>query len=78
MEVVGQFYSRFLEEDNDTSYWTEEALDTLIHMTCYLLEMAYRNAQGAEIYMRAVNEGVMSLDSAAVEEESINVDQMKG
>ena len=67
-----------LEDDADTSWWTLEAPETLVLASLYELEVAYRNTEGANDWMGALNNELMSLEYDQISEEITGIDQMEG
>jgi len=76
--VLGGFYSRVLSSDEDMSYWTMEEPETLVHMACYLLELSYRNHQGAAMWMDAIKADLGIIDLGVVDEDFAQVSEMEG
>ena len=78
VEVVGHFYSPELESDLHTSFWSEVHPMALIQGAMAMLEMSYRNTQGFNDAVRAINALVTSVGFDAVEEEISSVVRMEG
>lgn len=78
VEVWGKFYSPRLINNNDVSYWTSRAEDTLILAALYRLEIFYRNTEGAKDWLAAVDLDLMDIDKDKVHEDNANVDTLEG
>ncbi len=78
IEVFGHFYSPALEEDDHFSYWSEVHPMALIQGAMAMLEMSYRNTQGYNDAIRAINSIVTPIEMDTVEEDISGVNQMEG
>jgi len=78
IEVWGKFYSPKLRNDNDVSYWSTRAEDTLILAALYRLEIFYRNTEGAKDWLAAIDLDLMDIDKDTVHEDNVNVDALEG
>lgn len=76
--VVGIFRFDKLEDDTDTNYWTDEWSILLLYAAFFTLESFYRNTAGMRDWMNAITTIIFGIDSDKVEEESHNVNQMRG
>lgn len=70
IEVVGRFYTEELSDNDDENYWTTVAPDTLIKAALYQLEVSYRNTEGANDWLAAIEREGSELEKDLVEEES--------
>ena len=79
IEVLGQFYSGALSLDADTNYWTNNYPTILILATLYQIEtLNYRNTQGSNDYLNAIDKLLLDIDKDLVEEEAFDVTVMEG
>jgi hypothetical protein len=79
IEIVGQFYSSDLTDDEDSNYWTANHPTILILSALYQLEtLNHRNTQGANDYLNAIDKLLIDLDKDIVEEEAYTVTAMEG
>ena len=76
LEVFGLFRNTLLENDSDENYWTMENPDILLIATLYRLEVDYRNTEGANDWMRALQFEVENLDKDWVESDIAEVSQI--
>lgn len=78
LEVHGLFYSPELSADTDLSYWSVVHPETLVRAALYELEIDYRNTQGANDWLGALETHTAGIDQDVVEEEISESDQMEG
>jgi len=78
LEIHGLFYSPELTSDTEESYWSVNHPETLIRAALYELEVDYRNTQGANDWMGAIETHAIGIDQDVVEEDIAEVDQMEG
>jgi len=78
LEVFGLIKSTSLESDSDENYWTMENPDILLIATLYRLEVDYRNTEGANDWMRALQFEVGNLEKDWVESDIAGVTQISG
>ena len=78
MEVKGKFYSNSLVEDTDTNYWSVSHEMLLIWATLYHLEISYRNSEGARDWLASIETSLFDLELDLVDQEGININQLKG
>jgi hypothetical protein len=76
--VIGQFYSPELSSDSDKNFWTEVHPDLVILATLYVIEVAYRNSEGANDWYNALKPEIKGLEDDAVEGEVVDINQMGG
>jgi hypothetical protein len=60
--VFGHFFSPFLSNDADRSFWTMNYPDLLLFASLYKLEVSYRNSEGSNDWLRAINEGMHGVE----------------
>lgn len=77
LEVGGMFYSPSLSADTDKSYWTEENELLLIFAAAFMMELSYRNSEGAKDWKAAVKEITDGLDMDIVEEQITGISSME-
>jgi len=78
LSVFGRFYSPTLIDNNDETFWTVEHPFALVWAAMYILEVSYRNMEGAKGWMMSINDYLSGIDSEQVEEDSTYSDQMEG
>ncbi len=78
LSVFGIFRFGLLSSDTDTNYWTDEWAILLLYATLYTLESFYRNTAGMRDWMNAITTILFGIESDKVEEESHNINQMRG
>jgi len=80
VEVMGLFYSTWPSGESDTSYWMEIHPMVSIWAGLYMLEVSYRNTEGARDWMNAITLSVSGIDKDTIEEEMAQdtVLQMEG
>lgn len=76
--IEGYFNSPVLNEDGEGTFWTALYPNILVHAALYQLEVFYRNTEGAQDWMRAIQLALMNLDQTAVQDEQVNINQMEG
>lgn len=69
VEVIGRFYHADMENNLDQNFWTNEAPEVLLKGALYQLEVFYRNSEGANDWLRAIELDGMELEKNLVEEE---------
>lgn len=77
LELLGLFYSNYLSADTDRSVWTEMHEMILVWAALYMLEVSYRNTNGAKDWYEAISREIISLDMDGVEEDITGVDQIE-
>lgn len=78
VEVYGLFYSPELINDTDQSFWTSQHPEVLLYAALYELEISYRNTQGANDWLGAIESHSSGIDMDTVEEDISESDQMEG
>lgn len=78
IEVWGLFYSPELSTDLQTSFWSDVHPEILLMAAMHQLEIMYRNTEGANDWLAAINLEVAGLGKDFVEENISDVDQMEG
>jgi len=76
VEIVGMFNQAVLSTDTQENYWTLEVPELLLKAALYQLETFYRNTEGANDWLRAIQLEVDGLDKDNVEEEISDLDDM--
>jgi len=78
VEVWGLFYSPELSSDTDESFWSVVHPEVLLMAAMHQLEIMYRNTEGANDWLAAINLEVTGLGKDFVEEHIADVSQMEG
>jgi hypothetical protein len=76
VEVIGQFYQPVLLYDTSQNYWTLEVPELLLKAALYQLEIFYRNSEGANDWLRAIQLEISDIEKDVVEEETSDTDMM--
>jgi hypothetical protein len=76
--IEGYFNSPVLNADGESTFWTALYPNILVHAALYQLEVFYRNTEGAQDWMRAIQLALMNLDQTAVQDEQVYINQMEG
>jgi len=77
LEVHGLFYTDALSADADKSYWTETNELLLIFAAAFMMELSYRNSEGAKDWKASITEITDGLDKDIVEEEITGITSME-
>lgn len=77
-EISGKFYSSRLVEDLDENYWTKNHPMLLVWATLYLLEISYRNSEGAKDWLGALTNSLVELEMDFIDETSNDLKQLGG
>jgi len=77
LEVKGLFYTDALSADTDKSYWTETNELLLIFAAAFMMELSYRNTEGAKDWKNAIMEITDGLDKDIVEEQITGISSME-
>lgn len=77
LEVEGLFYTDTLSADADVSYWTETNEFLLILAAAYMCELAARNTEGANDWLKSIMTIAEGLDKDIVEEEITGITSME-
>lgn len=72
IEVWGMFNANRLEIDTSESYWTRRHPALLTWAALYILEVSMRNTQGANDWLRAINDKLLEFDKSYVQEDIVN------
>ncbi len=78
LTVFGIFRFGELNDDTDTNYWTDEWSLLLLYASLYMIESFYRNTAGMSDWMSAITTILFGIESDKVEEESHDINQMRG
>lgn len=70
IEVIGKFYTAEMTVNTVQNYWTTMAPDTLLKAALYQLEVFYRNTEGANDWLKAIEREGMDIEFDLVEQES--------
>lgn len=77
LEIAGLFYTDALSGDTDISYWTETNELLLIFAAAFMMELSYRNSEGAKDWKASIAEITEGLDKDIVEEEITGITSME-
>ena len=65
--VRGRFFALPLNEDADQNFWTLNYAHTLVQAALYCMERFYRNTQGMNDHMEAIEDDLQGIDFEQVE-----------
>lgn len=65
---IGKLYSPQLVNDEDTNYWTVHYPEVAVWAACYMLEILYRNTEGANDWQSKITEALHGIDANVVEQ----------
>ena len=78
IEVTGLFYTEPFSADSDTNYWTESHPELLAMAAAYILEVTYRNTEGAKDWLNAITILLSNIEKDFIDEElSMTGDSME-
>jgi len=77
LEIAGLFYTDALSADTDKSYWTETNELLLIFAAAYMMELTYRNMEGAKDWLMSIMTIAEGLDKDIVEEQITGISSME-
>ena len=77
LEVIGKFYHTEMTSNTDQNFWTNEAPETLLKAALYQLEVFYRNTEGANDWLRALEMEGFELEKNYIEQESNEMEVME-
>lgn len=72
LEIYGKFYSPWLTDENDTSFWAAQHPMTLARAAAYQVEAGYRNREGMTDWLSSIQTDIAEIDKDFAEEESVN------
>lgn len=78
VEIIGNFYVMQLNEDVDSSFWSDVHPDVLLMATLRSFEISQRNRAGVEDWTAAIASVVEGIDMDAAREESADTTEMNG
>jgi len=78
IEVRGKFYSPELTTDVSTNMWSQFYPSLLIKAACHVLEVFYRNTEGANDWLNAMNDELLDVEKMQVETEARKFWVMEG
>jgi len=78
VEVWGKFYSTELTGNTIESYWSINHPMTLVWAALYMLEVSYRNTEGAKDWLGSITANVEGIDMDGVTEEIAELEEMWG
>lgn len=78
IEVIGKFYSPTLTESYNNNWWSYNHPELVITAALYRLEMSYKNTEGANGYLTAINTEILSIIHDKIDEEQVGMNMMEG
>jgi len=78
IEIVGNFYSMTLTDDDDSTFWSDRHPDILLMAVNRQLEIMQRNRAGVEDWTAAIKDAVSGIDMDAAKQESADISEMNG
>ena len=66
MSVLGIFGELDLSADGDINFWSSRYPLTLVFAAAYMLEVFYRNKEGANDWLMAIERSLSGIDNNAV------------
>jgi len=78
IEVYGQFYTDFFVDDEDETWWSLQHPEMLVWASAYVLEISYRNRQGANDWLDSILTHARQLDMDTVGTEIAQKNQIEG
>jgi len=78
LEVQGYFYAKKLTDDAHVNYWSAAHPEILVMGASYILELMYRNTEGAKDWMTGIKQLLSDLGKDFVEEQASGVNQIRG
>ena len=78
IELWGKFHSAVLDNDKDSSWWSERYPEALIYSALRQVEIAHRNTQGVNDWTGVLVEMLGTIDQDQADEESTTINQMNG
>lgn len=78
LDIWGLWKHEEMVNEEDISYWTEEQESTLLSASLYKLEVTYRNSEGAKDWLAAIKLDVDDIIRDQIEEETTDINQMRG
>ncbi|KKM64227.1 hypothetical protein LCGC14_1503490 [marine sediment metagenome] len=78
LEVIGRFYEPRVIGDWDSTYWTEEEPNLLVWAAAYIMEITYRNSEGADDWEAKIDKFLGDIERDKVAEEVVGINKMKG
>ena len=77
LNVKGQFYTPKLTGATDINWWSEVYPEVLIQAALYKMEEMYRNTQGANDHLRAIQRVIQGIDFNMAEDAQGTVHYMR-
>lgn len=77
LQVLAEFFSKFLSADTDKNFWTLIYPEVLIKAAQRAIEVAYRNTEGVKDWDSAIFDDLVGIDSNLVKEEQAGITQME-
>lgn len=78
VEVFGQFYTEDFDAENATTWWSTHHPEMLVWATAYMIEVSYRNREGARDWLESIKVEGQQLDFDTIETDIAGIDQIEG
>jgi len=78
MEVLGEFYSESLTEDDDLNYWTVHYPEVLVQAAVLCLERFYRNFEGYRVQVEVINDMMKGVTDDIIQQSVTGGSRMEG
>lgn len=78
LEVFGQFYTEEFAGEDKTTWWSTHHPNLLVWAAAYMIEVSYRNREGAKDWLEAIQFEAQQIDFDTIETEISGVDQIEG
>lgn len=78
IEVWGKYETPWPSSDSGTNFWLDSWPHLVINAGLYQLEVSYRNTEGANDWMRAIQLELVEIDKDIVENDSDRAEEMEG
>lgn len=78
VEVQGLWYCKNMTENTDNNYWSVNHPEVLIMAACYMLELIYRNTEGAKDWLAGIKTITKGIEDDFIEEEISAITEMDG
>ena len=78
IEVIGDFYTKKLENDDDENFWSIVHPELSIYAAMLQLEMTYRNTEGVKDWLNSIDVLLLDMDKDMASEGGVDRLQMEG
>lgn len=76
IRIIGRFFSDYLSDAEDRTYWTHEQPLLLTYASLFHLETAYRNSEGQAAWLGAIRNGASMIDADLVKDDSATIERI--